>query len=390
MAAKKNDKPLAPETLCVHAGGHPDSAWHSLSTPIYMTSTFRLEDSGLKGKYFYTRMSNPTRTALEDTLAAIEGGARAVATGAGVAAEATVMHLFATGTHVVSGNDIYGGTHHLFVKHMAPMGFSFTFVDMRDPKNVERAIKPETKLIWIETPSNPLLNLVDIAAVAAVARKRGILTVVDSTFASPVFQQPLALGADISLHSTTKYLNGHSDVVGGAVIAKTKELGERLAGTAASLGTTCSPFDAFLVLRGVKTLPIRMRAHAAGAMALARFLEKRRDVERVYFPGLESHPQHALARRQMTGFGGMLSFDLKGGQAAVFALFRKLQLFQPAASLGGVESLIEHPATLSHAPMTPAERAEAGISDGCVRVSVGIENPDDLIRDMEQALDAVR
>jgi cystathionine beta-lyase/cystathionine gamma-synthase len=241
----------------------------------------------------------------------------------------------------------------------------------------------------MESPSNPLVNLVDIRAVCRLARARGITTVVDSTFASPCFQRPLDLGADVVVHSTTKYLNGHSDVVGGAVISKSAQTGRRIADLASELGTPCSPFDAWLVLRGLRTLPIRMQAHQRNATALAKFLEKRRDVRRVHYPGLRSHPQHALAKRQMSGFGGMLSFEIRGGRREVFRLFGRLRLFASAASLGGVESLIEHPATLSHAPLTPEARAAAGISDGLIRVSAGIEDPDDLVRDMEQALDAL-
>lgn len=390
MKKAKTTKPVSPDTLCVHAGGESVEPSRPLTAPVYLTSTFRLKGGTEKEHYYYTRYGNPTRTALEETLAALEGGASAVACAAGMAAETTLLHLFETGTHVVSARDIYGGTHRLFTKHMTPMGFSFTFVDASDPKNFEAAATSATKLFWIETPGNPLVSLTDIAGVAKIAHKRGITVVVDGTFASPLFQQPLALGADIVVHSTTKYLNGHSDVVGGAVIAKSRETGEKLAEIAGSLGLTCSPFDAWLVMRGLRTLGVRMKAHEANATALATFLETRSEVERVYYPGLASHPQHELAKRQMTGFGGMVAFDVKGGTDAVLQVFSRLKLFTSAPSLGGVESLVQHPATMSHASMTPAERAAAGISDGCIRVSVGIENADDLIRDMADALDGLK
>ncbi len=384
----KDRAAVRPETLCVHGAARDKAPFGALAMPIVLASTFRLEDTGEVGEYFYTREGNPTRAALEDTLAALEGGTRAVATSAGVAAEATVLSLLDAGSHVIAGKEIYGGTPRLFREAFERRGVSFTFVDMRDAGEVAKALRPDTRMIWIETPTNPLLNLVDIAAVSALARPKKILTVVDGTFASPYFQKPLALGADVVVHSTTKYLNGHSDVVGGAAIAKDEALGKRIVSMARTLGTPGSPFDAYLVLRGIQTLALRMQAHERGALALAKFLETRREVERVYYPGLPSHPQHALAKRQMTGFGGMLAFDLKGGKDAVMALFRGLKLFTPAASLGAVESLVSHPPSLSHKAFTPEERKAAGIHDGCVRVSVGIEHPDDLVADMRQALDA--
>ncbi|HUU42221.1 MAG TPA: PLP-dependent aspartate aminotransferase family protein [Planctomycetota bacterium] len=384
------DHPPSLETLCAHAGSSRDEAFGSVTTPIYMTSTFTLDETGREREFHYTRMGNPTRAALERTLAALEGGAGCVATAAGVAAETTVMHLFGSGTHVVSGNDIYGGTFRLFTKLFEKQGFTFSFVDMSDSTNVERALRDDTRAIWIETPSNPLLRIVDIEAMCDVARGRGVTVIVDNTFATPCFQQPLRLGADIVVHSTSKYLNGHSDIIGGAVIAKTLETAKRVAEIASWLGTTCSPFDAWAVLRGLRTLHVRMEAHQRNAMAMARFLLSRSEVMRVYYPGLPDHPKHDLAARQMSGSGGMVSFDLRGGKEAVFALFRNLRLFASAASLGGIESLIEHPATLSHASMTPEARAAAGITDGCVRISLGIESPDDLIEDMKRGLEALR
>ncbi len=373
------------ETLCVHTGVNKDDTFNSVITPIYMTSTFAFEAPGKTKGFDYTRTANPTRTALQECLAALEGGALASATCTGMAAETTVLHLLEPGSHVIAGHDIYGGTYRLFSAILNGRGLSFSFVDMRDPKNVSAAIRKDTKCIWIETPSNPLLNIVDIAAVCAIAKKHKLLTIADNTFLSPYFQRPIDLGCDISLHSTTKYLNGHSDVVGGAIISKTKELGEKVAALTNALGTGCSPFDAWLVLRGCKTLPCRMQAHARNAQALAEFLEGRKEVKRVYFPGLKSHPQYALAKKQMTGFGGMLSFDIKGGSKAAFKFIEKLELFAFAESLGGVESLVEHPDSMSHASMTLEARRAGGITENNIRVSVGIENADDLIADMKQA-----
>jgi len=377
------------ETLCAHAGSSREETFGSVTTPIYMTSTFRLDEAGHEREFHYTRMGNPTRAALEKTLAALEDGAGCVATAAGVAAETTVLHLFESGTHVLSGNDIYGGTFRLFTRVFEKLGFTFSFVDMGDPGNVERALRDDTRAIWIETPSNPLLRIVDIRAICGIAKPRGITVIVDNTFATPYFQQPLRLGADIVVHSTSKYLNGHSDIVGGAVVSRTPETAERMSQIASWLGTTCSPFDAWAVLRGLRTLHVRMEAHQRNAMAMARFLLSRSEVKRVYYPGLPDHPGHDLAARQMSGFGGMVSFDLAGGRDAVFALFRRLRCFASAASLGGIESLIEHPATLSHVSMTPQARAAAGITDGCIRISLGIESADDLVEDMRRGLDAL-
>jgi O-succinylhomoserine (thiol)-lyase len=374
-------------TACVHRGVAKDTTFNAVITPIYATSTFAFEAPGRTKGYDYSRTANPTRTALEECIASLEGGARASATATGMAAETTVMGLFEAGSHIVAGHDIYGGTYRLFANVLSARGLSFSFVDQRDPRNVLAALRPETRAIWIETPSNPLLNLVDIAALCRIARRRGVLTIVDNTFMSPYFQRPLALGADLVLHSTTKYLNGHSDVVGGAIVARTPELGEKVAAMTNALGTCCSPFDAWLVLRGIKTLPCRMEAHALNAMRLARFLAGRREVQHVYYPGFRTHPQHRLARRQMSGFGGMLSFDIRGGAKAAFRFISGLSLFAFAESLGGVESLIEHPASMSHASMAPEARAAAGITESNVRVSVGIEDARDLVEDMTRAFD---
>ncbi len=374
------------ETRCVHEGVSKDGTFNSVITPIYPSSTFYFDSPGVNKGYDYSRTANPTRTALEQCLAALEGGASASATGTGMAAEATVLHLLQSGAHVVAGHDIYGGTYRLFASVMTQRGLSFDFVDMRRPENVVRAIRPETRAVWIETPSNPLLNLVDIEAICEIARTKQLISIVDNTFMSPYFQKPFELGADIIVHSTTKYLNGHSDVVGGAIIARESDIGERVAAMTNAIGTCCSPFDAWLVLRGVKTLPCRMEVHHHNAMNLAEFLESRDEVEHVYYPGLESHPQYELAKRQMTGFGGMLSFDIRGGKDAAFRFIRHLDLFAFAESLGGVESLVEHPATMSHASMDENARLTAGITDSTIRVSVGIENSDDLITDVDRAL----
>ena len=373
-------------TRCVHGGVYKDAQYNSVVTPIYPSSTFYFEGPRQTTGYDYTRTKNPTRDALEENLASLEGGAGATAVATGMAAITTVLHLLPAGAHVIAGNDIYGGTYRLFANVLPARGLRFSLVDMGDLAAIEAAIEPDTALIWIETPSNPLLRLTDIAAVCALARPRGILTCADNTFLSPYLQRPLELGADMSLHSTTKYLNGHSDVVGGAIVSGTPELATRVAATANALGTTCSPYDAWLVLRGVKTLPLRMQAHEKNAAALAQFLDAQPQVPHVYYPGLASHPQHALARRQQSGFGAMLSFDLEGGEEAVFRLVERLKLYAFAESLGGVESLIEHPVSMSHAAMTPEAQAAAGIGPGLTRVSVGIEDAQDLIDDMRQAL----
>jgi len=376
------------ETLSIHAGRAPDPATGALVTPIYMTSTFVFEDVGKTKGYDYSRTGNPTRKALEDNIAQLEGGCAGFAFATGMAAETTVIHLLKQGDHVISGDDIYGGTYRLFDKVMTSFGLDFTYVRMDSAQVIERALRPNTRMLWLETPSNPLLNLVDVEMVVGVARKHGLLTVADNTFATPYFLRPIELGVDLVVHSTTKYLNGHCDVVGGAVVTRTPELAERMQFLLNAMGTGCSPFDAWLVLRGIKTLPARMVQHERNAMALARFLEKHPRVRTVLYPGLPSHPQHELARRQMKGFGGMLSFEMKGDKADVASFLRKLKLFSLAESLGGVDSLIEHPATMSHASMPPEVRRAVGISDQLLRVSVGLEHADDLIQDLDQALGA--
>ena len=374
------------ETRCVHTGVDKDSTYLSATTPIYPTSTFRWDDLNTHRGFDYTRSGNPTRKALEENLAALEGGIDCRATCTGMSAITATMHMFQPGDHVIAGHDIYGGTYRLFDAVFRKMGIEFSFVRMGDPENVRKALKPNTRCVWIETPSNPLLNIVDIKAICDVARSAGAISIADNTFLSPYLQRPFEQGCDIVVHSTTKYLNGHSDVVGGSVITRHKEHAERVSYLVNALGLACSPFDAWLVLRGVKTLGPRMEAHQRGAMAIANYLDSHARVEHVYYPGLADHPQHELAKRQQHGFGAMLSFDLKGGRPAVENVLSRLKMFQLAESLGGVESLVEYPDTMSHASMSEAARREAGISEKTLRVSVGIEHPDDLIADFEQAL----
>ena len=374
------------ETRCVHTGVDKDSAYLSATTPIYPTSTFRWDDLKTNRGFDYTRSGNPTRRALEENLAALEGGIDCRATSTGMSAIAGTMHLFQPGDHIITGHDIYGGTYRLFDAVYRQMGLNFSFVRMGDPDNVRQAITPQTKAIWIETPSNPLLNLVDIQAICNVAKERQVLTIADNTFLSPYLQRPFEFGVDIVVHSMTKYLNGHSDVVGGCIITRDKTHAEKIGYIVNAMGLACSPFDAWLVLRGVKTLGPRMEAHQRGAMALAKFLHSHPQVERVYYPGLADHPHHELAKRQQRGFGAMLSIDVKGGRPMVESVLKKLKLIQLAESLGGVESLIEYPDTMSHASIPESARREAGITEKTLRISVGIEHPDDLIADFQQAL----
>jgi len=378
-----------PETLAVHQGVFQDTAFNSVTTPIYPSSTFAFERVGVHKGFDYTRSGNPTRQALTENLASLEGGVAAWATCTGMADLTTTAFLFRTGDHIVAGHDIYSGTIRLLDSVLPTLGVSTSFVRMRDPDEVRRAIRPTTRALLVETPSNPMLNLVDITAMVAVAREHGLLTIVDNTFLSPHFQNPLAMGADVVVHSTTKYLNGHSDVVGGAIIVRDPKLAERLSFLVNALGTTCSPFDAWLVLRGVKTLACRMEAHQRNALAVARWMKKHPRVLKVYYPGLEDHPDYTLACRQMRGFGGMVSFDLDQGKLPLDDLFGKLKLFALAESLGGVESLIEHPWTMSHASIAEETRIAAGISPNTIRMSIGIEHPDDLIADLERALGPV-
>lgn len=376
------------ETRCVHTGVDKDATYNSATTPIYPSSTFRWDDLKTHRGFDYTRSGNPTRRAVEENIIALEGGLDCRATCTGMSAINATMHLFQPGDQIIAGHDIYGGTYRLFDAVFRKMGIDFVFVRMGDPENVRRAMTPKTKCVWIETPSNPLLNIVDIAAICKVAKAGGAITIADNTFLSPYLQRPFEHGVDVVVHSTTKYLNGHSDVVGGCVVTRDKEHAEKISYIVNALGLACSPFDAWLVLRGIKTLGPRMEAHQRGAMALAQFLDSHPRVNHVYYPGLKDHPQHELAKRQQSGFGAMLSLDVKGGRPVVEHVISRLKLFQLAESLGGVESLIEYPDSMSHASMDQAARREAGITESTLRVSVGIEHPDDLIADFKQALDA--
>lgn len=378
------------ETRCVHVGVDKDDSYNSCITPIYPTSTFRFESLGKTKGYDYTRSGNPTRRALEENLASLEGGIDCRATSTGMSAITACMHLFKPCDHIIAGHDIYGGTFRLFNVPFTEYGLRFSFVNMQNPDNVRRALTPQTKGLWLETPSNPLLNLVDMEVLAAIAREAGAISIADNTFMSPYFQRPFEQGVDIVMHSTTKYLNGHSDVVGGAVITRHQAHAERIGYIVNALGLACSPFDAWLVLRGVKTLGPRMEVHQRNALAVAQALRSHSSVERVYYPGLPDHPHNALAKKQMKGFGGMLSFDVKGGGAQAEKVMTTTRLYAMAESLGGIESLIEHPETMSHASMTAAARRGAGITDKTLRVSVGIEHADDLIADLLGALDRSR
>jgi cystathionine gamma-lyase len=381
------------ETAAVHAGQHPEPVTGAVMTPVFLTSTYAQKGPGQHTGFEYSRTQNPTRFALEANLAALEGGAWGLAFNAGVAASTAVLSLLDAGDHVVAGDDLYGGSYRLFDKIFRRLGVRFSYVDARDPKAVAAAIQPSTRLCWLETPTNPLLRLADIRAVAAVCAARRVWLAVDNTFMTPYFQRPLDLGAALVVHSTTKYLNGHSDVVGGAIIGRDPDLRARLAFIQNSMGGSQPAFDSFLVLRGTKTLAVRMQRHQANALAVARWLESRREIAWVLYPGLRSHPQHALARRQMSGFGGMVSFAFRdGGRGGALARARDflaaLRVFTCAESLGGVESLAEHPAIMTHASIPPERRKALGIDDGLVRLSVGIEHEDDLIADLAQALRA--
>jgi cystathionine gamma-synthase len=380
-------KPLAPATRAVRAALESDAQHGAVVPPLHLTSTFAFRAFGEKREYDYSRSGNPTRDALGHALASLEGGAGAVVTSSGMAAVNLVHHLLDAEDLVAAPHDCYGGTYRLFKGLAARGALRVQFVDQTDDAALEAVLARRPKLVWVETPSNPLLRVVDIRAVATKAHAVGALVLVDNTFLSPGWQQPLALGADLVLHSTTKYLNGHSDVVGGAVIAATADLHDRLVWWANCIGATGAPFDSYLTLRGVRTLHARLRAHGENAACIARLLARHPAVARVHYPGLPSHPQHALAARQQSGFGAMISFELGGGLAAVRACVDGLRCFSLAESLGGVESLIAHPATMTHAAMDPDARRTAGISDSLLRLSIGIEAADDLLCDLQDSLD---
>ena len=376
-------------TRAIHAGQRPDPSTGAIMTPIYASSTYVQESPGVHKGYDYSRTRNPTRDAFEACVADLENGFAGFGFASGMAATGTILELLDSGAHVVAMHDLYGGSYRLFENvRRRSAGLEFSFVDLSDTSSLERALRPNTRMVWVETPTNPLLKLVDLAAVAAIARRRKLIAVCDNTFASPWIQRPLDHGFDIVVHSTTKYLNGHSDVIGGvAVIREDEALRDRLGYLQNAIGGVPGPFDAFLALRGLKTLALRMERHCANALAVAQFLERHAKVERVYYPGLASHPQKALADRQMNGrYGGMVTAVLKGGLEASRRFLERCELFALAESLGGVESLIEHPAIMTHASLPASVRAELGISDGLVRLSVGVEDADDLIAELREAL----
>lgn len=376
------------DTNAIHAGQQPDPSTGAIMTPIYATSTYVQSSPGVHQGYEYTRSQNPTRMAYEQCVAALEGGKKGYAFASGMAATSTILELLDSGDHVIALDDLYGGTFRLFDKVRGrSAGLSFSFVDMTDLAALEAAIQPNTKMIWLESPSNPMLKLVDIEKIVAIAKAHNIITVADNTFATPWSQQPLSMGCDIVMHSATKYLNGHSDVVSGmVVVGDNDDLIEQMSFLQNSVGGVCGPFDSFLALRGLKTLHIRMERHCENAKKIAAFLEGHDKIEKVIYPGLASHPQHELAKKQQRDFGGMISVILKGGLEASRRFLERCQIFALAESLGGVESLIEHPAIMTHASVPPENRAALGIDDGLVRLSVGIEHVEDLIADLEQAL----
>lgn len=373
-------------TRAIHAGQEPDPSTGAIMTPIHLSSTYVQSSPGVHTGYEYSRTSNPTRRAYEDCLQSLEQGHRGFAFASGCAAMTTVMHLLENGDHVVAGDDLYGGSFRLFDKVISKNGIDFSFVDLTDLSNLETAVNEKTKMIWIETPTNPTLKLVDIKKVSEFAKSKNILVVVDNTFMSPYFQKPLTLGADIVLHSTTKFVGGHSDVVGGAVVVNSQELEDQIQFLTNSMGGIASPFDSYMAMRSLKTLSLRMKAHESNALKVSEFLENHNQVEKVIYPGLKSHPQHDIAKEQMTGFGGMITFYIKGGLEKARSFLEKVEVFSLAESLGGVESLIEHPAIMTHASVPAEIRAELGISDSLIRLSVGVEDIEDILKDLEQAL----
>ena len=375
-------------TIAIHAGQEPDPETGAVTVPIYPTSTYVQQELGKNKGYEYARVSNPTRTRLEENLAALEGGIAARAFASGMAAINAICTMYKSGDHVVCGNDLYGGVPRLFNQVLANFGMQFTYVDTSDAKNVDRAIRKNTRMVYVETPTNPLMSLSDIAAVSQVCRRRKVELVVDNTFMSPYFQQPIALGADMVVHSTTKFLNGHSDGLGGVVVCTTKEQADKLAFVQKAAGAILSPFECWLVLRGVKTLAARMEQHDHNGRFVAEFLARHKKVKKVFYPGLEEHPQHDLAQRQMTGFGSMITFET-GSLSNAKKMLRKVRVCSLAESLGGVETLISHPATMTHAALGEKGRREIGITDGLVRISVGIENVEDIVDDLDQALAAI-
>jgi cystathionine gamma-lyase len=384
--SKKHDGKHGFGTLAIHAGQAPDPRTGAVMVPVYLTSTFAQESPGKHRGYEYSRSDNPTRTAYQECVAALESGKHALAFASGLAATAGILHTLKAGDHVVCFDDVYGGTFRIFDKVFKNFGIEFTFVDLTDLKKAEAAFRPNTKMLWMESPTNPMLKLCDIKALAQLARSRGAISVVDNTFMSSYFQKPLLLGADVVVHSVTKYMNGHSDVVGGIAVMNNDELHQKIKFMQNAAGGVPGPMDCFLVMRGLKTLHVRMERHAQNAIAIARMLEKHPQVERVIYPGLESHPQHALAQLQMSGFGGMITFFIQGGLSEARTFLERVRLFTLAESLGGVESLIEHPAIMTHASIPAETRKALGIHDNLIRISCGIEDVADLEADLKQAL----
>lgn len=375
------------ETRAIHAGQEPEETTGAVCVPVYLTSTFAQPSPGVHKGFDYSRADNPTRTALEANLASLESASHGICFSSGCAATSAVLHLVPHGSHIISCDDVYGGTRRLFTEVYEDCGRTFTFADLTDPQNLRDAIRPETKAVWIESPTNPLMKLMDIKALSAIAREHNLLVIVDNTFMSPYFQSPLSLGADVVAHSCTKYLGGHSDVVMGVCMTNDPTLADRLHFIQKSVGAVPGPLDCFLVLRGTKTLAVRMKEHAVSAQILSEWLEAHPKVERVIYPGLKSHPQHELACEQMSGFGGMISIVVKGGLEAAKTFLERCKVFTLAESLGGVESLIEHPGIMTHASVPAEIRAELGIVDGLIRLSVGIEHVDDLRADLAGALE---
>ena len=387
---KKNKKGF--DTKAIHSGQEPDPTTGAIIGPIYTSSTYVQESPGVHKGYDYSRTINPTRKALEDCIADLEEGCSGFAFSSGMAAAATVLEILDSGDHIISMDDVYGGTYRLFENvRKRSSGLDFTFTNLSDLRNLEKSLKPTTKMIWVETPSNPLLKIVDLKKLAIFAKEHNLITVCDNTFCSPYVQKPLELGCDLVLHSATKYLNGHSDVIGGVVVCShdRTDLDEKLSFLSNSVGSIMSPFDSFLVLRSLKTLSVRMQRHCENTMKIANFLKEKKVVKRIFYPGLTDHPQHDVAKKQMNGFGGMLTMILEGGLPSATKFLEKTKLFSLAESLGGVESLIEHPAIMTHASVPLDIRKKLGIDDGLVRLSVGIESIDDLIEDLEQALNGV-
>lgn len=375
------------ETRAIHAGQDPDPTTGAIMTPVYLTSTYVQQSPGVHKGYEYSRSHNPTRKAYENCIASLENGSFGYAFASGLSATTVLLQLFKAGDHIVAGDDMYGGTFRLFDKIYRNNGFEFSYADLTNPDNFDKVCTSKTKLLWIESPTNPMLKLVDIAALVKKAHARGVIVAVDNTFMSPYFQRPLDLGADLVVHSSTKYLGGHSDMIGGVIVGRAKELNERLFFLSNAMGPVASAFDAFLAMRSLKTLAVRMRAHQENAIAVANYLLTRKDkVEKVIYPGLPDHPQHQLAKRQMSGFGGIVTVVLKGGMNETRRFLEAVKIFSLAESLGGVESLVNHPAIMTHASVPAETRKVLGISDSLVRLSVGIETQIDLIQDLERAL----